>query len=145
MLSLSACAKVTEITANNGDAEAQFKMGMYYFEGGGGVSTDYYKAADWFQKSAAQGYNPAQLALGEAYGKGRGVRQDHEESLLWIQKSAAQGYAPAQLALGSIYNLDYFYKDYPYSFENKELAKEWFGKACDSGNQEGCNSYRRLN
>ncbi len=109
MLSLSACAKVTEKTANNGDAQAQFKMGMYYFDGKGGVSTDYYKAADWFQKSAVQGYNPAQLAL------------------------------------GSIYNLDYFYQDYPYSFKDKELAKEWFGKACDSGNQEGCNSYRRLN
>nr|WP_181717471.1 tetratricopeptide repeat protein [Psychrobacter sp.]QJS05938.1 sel1 repeat protein [Psychrobacter sp.] len=144
-LSLSACAKVTERTANNGDAEAQFKMGMYYFDGSGGVSTDYYKAGDWFQKSAAQGYAPAQLALGEAYGKGRGVRQDYEKSLAWFQKSAAQGHAPAQLALGSMYNLSWGYRDYPYSYKDTELAKEWFGMACDGGSQEGCSSYRALN
>ena len=108
-LSLSACAKVTEQTANNGDAEAQFKMGMYYFNGSGGVSTDYNKAGDWFKKSADQGY------------------------------------VPAQLALGSMYNLSWGYRDYPYSYQDTKLAKKWFGKACDAGNQEGCNKYRALN
>lgn len=144
-LSLSACAKVTEQTANNGDAEAQFKMGMYYFNGSGGVSTDYNKAGDWFKKSADQGYAPAQLALGEAYGKGRGMRQDYAKSLDWFKKSADQGYVPAQLALGSMYNLSWGYRDYPYSYQDTKLAKKWFGKACDAGNQEGCNKYRALN
>ena len=28
---------------------------------------------------------------------------------------------------------------------NKSLAKEWFGKACDNGNQDGCEYYGKLN
>ena len=29
--------------------------------------------------------------------------------------------------------------------QNKRTAKEYFGKTCDLGNQEGCDEYRRLN
>lgn len=28
--------------------------------------------------------------------------------------------------------------------DSKE-AKEWFGKACDNGNQDGCDEYKKLN
>ena len=28
---------------------------------------------------------------------------------------------------------------------NKSLAKEWFGKACDNGDQNGCEYYGKLN
>jgi len=27
---------------------------------------------------------------------------------------------------------------------NKATAKEWFGKACDNGEQKGCDRYREL-
>lgn len=29
--------------------------------------------------------------------------------------------------------------------QNKTTAKEWYGKACDNGYQDGCDSYRKLN
>ena len=29
--------------------------------------------------------------------------------------------------------------------QNKNKAKEYFGKSCDSGNQKGCDNYRTLN
>ena len=29
--------------------------------------------------------------------------------------------------------------------QNKADAKEWYGKACDNGDQLGCNYYRKLN
>ncbi|MBS9782421.1 MAG: sel1 repeat family protein [Arcobacter sp.] len=29
--------------------------------------------------------------------------------------------------------------------QNLDLAKEYYGKACDLGNQEGCDKYKRLN
>lgn len=29
--------------------------------------------------------------------------------------------------------------------QNKEIAKEWFGKCCDNGNQTGCEEYSKLN
>ena len=29
--------------------------------------------------------------------------------------------------------------------QNYKIAKEWFGKACDNGLQQGCDAYRELN
>ncbi|MFY4763334.1 Sel1 repeat protein [Aliarcobacter butzleri] len=29
--------------------------------------------------------------------------------------------------------------------KDKNIAKEWFKKACDGGNQAGCNNYKKLN
>ena len=29
--------------------------------------------------------------------------------------------------------------------QNRTTAKEYYGKACDLGNQEGCDNYRKLN
>ncbi|EEU9561214.1 SEL1-like repeat protein, partial [Escherichia coli] len=29
--------------------------------------------------------------------------------------------------------------------QNHSLAKEWFGKACDNGDQSGCDRYSELN
>ena len=29
--------------------------------------------------------------------------------------------------------------------QNYAVAKEWFGKSCDNGNQNGCDAYRTLN
>lgn len=29
--------------------------------------------------------------------------------------------------------------------QNKTIAKEWYGKACDNGDQHGCDNYKELN
>ena len=29
--------------------------------------------------------------------------------------------------------------------QDKRAAKEWYGKACDAGFQDGCDKYRELN
>ena len=29
--------------------------------------------------------------------------------------------------------------------KNIAIAKDWYGKACDIGNQDGCDGYRMLN
>ncbi|MGE5625155.1 MAG: hypothetical protein ACM3ZT_06380 [Bacillota bacterium] len=48
--------------AQGGDAENQYKMG-YDLEKGDGMPQDVGAAIDWYKKSAAQDYNPAQDAL----------------------------------------------------------------------------------
>lgn len=138
-LSLSACTKATETLANNGNAEAQSKMGELYANGEGAVSVDYAKSFEWYQKSANQGYAPAQLELGFAYRRGEGVRQDTVEGAKWIRKAADQDHAFAQLMLGALYSNGYEYEGVPYDMEQ---SKEWFGKACDNGEQEGCDMYK---
>ena len=73
------------------------------------------------------------------YYNGRGVKQDDFEAVKWYRKAAEQGTAQAQAQLGFAYILG---KGVQF---NKSLAKEWFGKACDNGEQIGCKYYSKLN
>ncbi|WP_455011211.1 tetratricopeptide repeat protein [Haemophilus parahaemolyticus] len=57
---------------------------------------------------------------------------------LWLPV-AEQGYAPGQFILGLSYILGKGVQ------VNKALAKEWLGKACDNGDQQGCEYYGQLN
>lgn len=55
---------VLEITkaANQGNAEAQYQLGLRYFNGKG-VRRNYAKAAAWFRMAAEQGHTGAQYQL----------------------------------------------------------------------------------
>ena len=44
--------------ADEGDAEAQFRLGMAYYNGNG-ISKNYSKACYWFKKAVEQGDNDA--------------------------------------------------------------------------------------
>ena len=59
---------------------------------------------------------------------------DFQETL----QAAKQGYAPAQYNLGLMY-----YKGEGVR-QDLALAQEWFGKACQNGDQDGCDIYQRL-
>lgn len=48
--------------AENGDFQAQHKLGTMY-ESGEGVPLDKEKAEEWYNKSADQGYDMAMLSL----------------------------------------------------------------------------------
>ena len=48
------------------DASAQFERGLRYYCGDG-VPVDYSKAAEWYRKSADQGFARAQCNLGFMY------------------------------------------------------------------------------
>jgi uncharacterized protein len=58
--------------ANDGDAAAQFNLGLMYITGHG-VQQDGAAAALWFRKAAEQGYVLAQSNLGTLYLYGRGA------------------------------------------------------------------------
>src|SRR6266403_2023772 len=76
--------------ANDGDAAAQFNLGVMYLAGHG-VQQDYSAAALWFRKAAEQGYALAQTNLGVLYAEGRGVPQDYVRAHMWFSLSRAQG------------------------------------------------------
>ncbi len=88
--------------ANDGDAAAQFNLGLMYITGHG-VQQDDAAAALWFRKAAEQGYVLAQSNLGTLYLYGRGVVQDDTEAVMWFRKAADQGDAVAELYLGVMY------------------------------------------
>ncbi len=89
--------------AARGVPEAQFKLGVAYYDGME-IAQDYQAAAMWFQKAAEQGHELAQFALGEMLLRGEGIPTDEVEAAGWIRKSAEQGYAPAQDELAMMYS-----------------------------------------
>ncbi len=81
--------------ADQGEADAQFNLGVMY-ENGQGVAQDYAQAVAWYRKAADQGEASAQFNLGEMYRNGRGVPQDDAQAVAWYRKAADQGNAGAQ-------------------------------------------------
>ena len=65
--------------AEQGDAEAQFNLGLMYANGEG-VPEDDVQAAFWFRKAAEQGDAAAQNNLGVRYDNGEGVPEDYVQA-----------------------------------------------------------------
>ena len=130
--------KDLEERAIQGEAEAQYKLGMMYAEGRG-VKQNSVKAAELHEKAAVQGHTNAQYNIGVLYRNGQGVKQDYTKSLEWFKKAAAQGNTPAQYNLGNMYENGLGVK------KDFTTAKEWYGLACNNKHQGGCTNYKRLN
>lgn len=80
----------------------QFEQGVKY-QNGDGVQKDSAKAAELFQKAAAQGDAQSQFFLGSLYAIGEGVPKSSTKAVELFGQSAAQGFAPAQYYLGAMY------------------------------------------
>ena len=81
---------VTRRLAVQGDAEAQYNLGVSYGKGEGVPENDA-EAAKWFRRAAEQGNVGAQLNLGAAYYNGHGVQEDNVVAYMWFDLAAAQG------------------------------------------------------
>jgi uncharacterized protein len=88
-----------KLLANQGDLDAQNKLGAAYFNGRG-VEKNIAEAQRWFTQAAQKGYAKAQYNLGVMYYAGQGVPQNQAEALNWFSKAAGQGLADAQYNLG---------------------------------------------
>ncbi|MCK5668813.1 MAG: SEL1-like repeat protein, partial [Gammaproteobacteria bacterium] len=84
-------------------------------------------AAEWFQKSANQGYERAQVLLGSLYHTGDGVEKNYEKAASWYRKAADKGNAAAQYNLGTLYRAgNGVEQDY-------NQAVRWFRLSADQG------------
>ncbi|HED18469.1 MAG TPA: sel1 repeat family protein, partial [Gammaproteobacteria bacterium] len=116
--------------ANNGDADAQYGVGIKYLKGQG-VKQDRKEAIRWLKQAATSGHDgakdkllrlqdrqklfvklldkahagdqKAQYQTGIMYLKGKGVATDGSEARSWIGKAAAQGDRKAITRLGILY------------------------------------------
>ena len=77
--------------AEEGDAQAQFKLGSLYYKGQGVTQSDE-KALFWLKKSAKQNYTYAQFFIGAMYFGGFGVGLNYIEADKWFYISEANGY-----------------------------------------------------
>lgn len=118
--------------AKQGNAEAQCKLGLCYYNGYG-VEEDLAEAVGWFRKAAEQGNADAQNLLGLCYDNGEGVDHNPIEAFKWYGKAAEQGLAVAQ------YNLGNCYADGNGVKKNVKKAAKWFQKAAEQGNADAQN------
>jgi hypothetical protein len=79
-------AKWYQKAADQGDADAQYNLGVMY-DKGRGVLKDYKQAVKWYQKAADQGLADAQYNLGVMYTNGEGVPKDLSKAKYWIKKA----------------------------------------------------------
>ena len=85
--------KLWQPLAENGYAEAQYALGVMYFQGEG-VKQDYAKAVKWYTKAAEQGNVGAQTILGAFY-EGKYfinvVERDLSKAKEWFRKACDNG------------------------------------------------------
>jgi TPR repeat protein len=86
-----------EESAENGDSDAQYKLGLLYLTGNGALQ-DFAEAAKWLKLAAEQGYALAQYELGLIYRGGYGLAIDQVQSYVWLNLAAAAG---VQQAVGA--------------------------------------------
>ena len=89
--------------AEQGDAEAQFNLGLCY-EKGNGEKKDVNEAFNWYRKAAGQGFAKAENRLAICYHNGKGVNKNYAESVKWFRRAAEQGLATAAINLFICYN-----------------------------------------
>ncbi|MFZ0335220.1 MAG: tetratricopeptide repeat protein [Candidatus Acidiferrales bacterium] len=91
-------------SAENGDAAAQVKLGVLYYDGlATSPRPDYAEALKWFHRAADQGNADAQDRIGIMYYYGKGVPQDYAEAAHWYQLAAQGGNYHARLQLSDMY------------------------------------------
>jgi uncharacterized protein len=76
--------------AAEGDARAQYTIGVMYEEGRG-VPREYSEAVGWLLQAADQGNADAQNHLGFLYLYGRGVTKDYVVAYMWFDLAATEG------------------------------------------------------
>ncbi|MCD8303844.1 MAG: sel1 repeat family protein [Prevotellaceae bacterium] len=106
--------------AENGEAKAQYCLGLSY-EIGDGVGRDFEEAAKWYRKAAEQGLPDAQLQLGDCYFLGLGVRQNLKEAARWY------GQVEGQSVTGDLVSLcqdsDIVESQFEYTMEHSRIER----------------------
>ncbi|KIX01051.1 uncharacterized protein Z518_10117 [Rhinocladiella mackenziei CBS 650.93] len=129
----TAAAKINiEKAAYLGFAKAQVKMGAAYELCELGCPFDPALSLHYNALAAKQGEPDAELAISKWFLCGHeGLFEKNEEmAFTYAQRAALSGFATAQFALG------YYYEVGIYVPVNFELAKDWYRKASQSGNQD---------
>jgi TPR repeat protein len=86
----NAAARLLKPRADEGDPEAQFNLGLYYFQGLGG-DRNYAEASKLFRGAAEQGHIMAANNLGAMNMDGRGIPRNLPEAWFWFAVVAHRG------------------------------------------------------
>ncbi len=119
-------------SAEAGNAEAMFYMGLFYLNGWG-ASQDFARARSWFEKAAAGREARAMTNLGYLHEQGLGgFPQDAGAAVTWYRKAADAGDARGMANLGFMYESGR--GGLP---KDVGEAVKWYRKAADAGDAHG--------
>jgi TPR repeat protein len=114
--------QIWQALAEQGDAEAQYRLGLLY-DLGLGVEQNSKTALHWFEKAGDAGFAAASFAAANIYAGGRGVAADAYVAFEWYLVAAEQGHPRAQYQVATILLLGEL-------AEKDEVgAAFWFGMA----------------
>ena len=84
-------AKATcEQAARSGDAQAQYELGEFYYNGKN-TPPDLNKALHYFEQASLQGHGMAQFRLGSMFFKGEGVPANNVQAYIVLKMAAVNG------------------------------------------------------
>jgi len=90
-----------KLSADQGYAPAQLKLGKKYFYGRG-VAENKAEAMRWWRIAADQGYGVAQFMLGVQCATGDGVPEDVVQAYMWFNIIAEKGFSYAKSSMESV-------------------------------------------
>ena len=125
----AAAIAIWEPYAHQGNREAQFAMGVLYFEGHG-VSKNLDEALAWFRKAANSGHPTAMFNLGVAYWEGRGLNKNFSQAVDWWERAAESGDVASQYNLGLAYYLG------KGAQKDIDKARSWLTQASEQGHAD---------
>jgi TPR repeat protein len=122
--------------AEQGDSEAQFRVGVAYRRGRGVGSVAL--SVLWLQRAVGQGHVFAGSQLGELYLLGRGLDRSPERAEPLIRRAADDGYRRAQNTLGFMYE---YGAGVPIDYS---AAVQWYRRSAEQGDMNGRYNLGRL-
>jgi FtsZ-binding cell division protein ZapB len=154
-------------SAEQGDADSQYWLGIYYLKGTGTESSPQ-KAVEWFTKAAEQENAEAYNKLGECYKNGNGISQNKYQALVYFLRSALKGNAEGQYNFGEYLQLEFqpfkwfeksaeqrnakaqyklgkCYENGEFVEKNIENAKKFYRQAAEQGHKLAKEAIERLN
>lgn len=135
--------KAIQAAAEEGDAEAQFTLGLSCC-GESEASQDLEQAVRWYRKAADQDHAPAQFNLAMMLAGGKGVPRDEATALTWTRRAAEGGDAGAQYALGSRYHRNSMDRRQMDDVEARIEAYKWFHLAAAQGYKDSVAACERV-
>ena len=87
--------------AVQGNAQAQFDLGLMYAKGDG-VRRSEREAFKWFHKAARNNHTEAKFYMGLSFAQGRGVKKQAQLARYWFKLAAKAGHRQAVAHLASI-------------------------------------------
>ena len=117
-------------SAEQGCAEAQFRLAELYFQGAGAAANDQ-EGFKWLLKAAENGYPEALFKAAVYYEIGKGVEKNEAEAFKWFLKAAEQGDTAAQFKVGMCYE-----SGSDGTAVNEKAAAEWYRRAAEHDGHE---------